>query len=108
MIDIATLAAEKYAKYSIDLAGLSVNQIDKLKSPTGILGGKAWDKVRFERLNEERAAVRKAKLLEMFPTITDEQLEVLDIEDEPNNQLGIVVRFKTDTVKLKDKEVLDV
>lgn len=91
---MATLAEAKYQHWKTELAGKTVSQIDHLKSPSGVLGLNAWNRVRLERLNEERIVARKTKLLTMFPGITDLQLNDIDLEDESNGGVGLVIRLK--------------
>ena len=95
MPDIKGLAAKYYTKCSELLDGKTVKQIDSLKEPTGIIRRNAWSKVRLERLNEERQAKRVSQLRVMFPTITEEQLELVDLSSEPNDRGGLVIKLKT-------------
>lgn len=89
------IAEARYIKYSTELAGLTVKQIDGMKDPKGILGFNAWNRVRRERKDEELIAERRAKLLTFFPSATIAQLDALNIKGESDDGDGLVIKLKS-------------
>ena len=55
---------------------------------------RAYSIVTLEKIAEEQIARRKTLLLSMFPTITDEQIASIKLEDEENDRGGLVIRPK--------------
>lgn len=100
MIDLKQIIIDRTDIYRTQFAteNYTVNTIDSLIGkegrPTGRISGIAWDNARLEVLNEERSQNRINKLKEMFPSITNEDIEKINITDEDNDGEGLILKTK--------------
>lgn len=84
----ALFVKENYTVSTID------SLVGKDGRPYGKMSGIAWDNARLEVRNKERLQTRIDKLKEMFPSISDKDIEKIDITDEANDGEGLVLKTK--------------
>lgn len=93
IIDRTTIYRALFLKENYTVSTID-SLIGKDGRPYGKMSGIAWDNARLEVRNKERLQTRIDKLKEMFPSISDKDIEKISITDEANNSDGIVLKIK--------------